>query len=206
MTREEMYAENRQAIEKLMTAKGGMVKTNELYELGLTHRRIQRLVDDGFLKRVRNGYYSLEAEEVSDDTVILRLFGEDSVLTMESALYAYGYIKTKPYEYQIAVDRNTSKSRFKMEYPFVHPYYTEPRFLELGVTTIDFGGGRMKIYDKERLICECLKYEEHCDREIIKQALRAYIAETGQDKLKLIAYAKERRVMDKVYNRIGVWL
>ena len=43
----------------------------------------------------------------------------DGLLCMESALYAYGYISRKPVGFHIAVDKNTSKSRFKMEYPKV---------------------------------------------------------------------------------------
>lgn len=64
----------------------------------------------------------------------------------------------------------------------------------------------MKIYDRERLICDCLKYEDHLDREDLKKALRAYLAEPSKDLSRLLSYAKERKVLSKVQNRIGVWL
>lgn len=64
----------------------------------------------------------------------------------------------------------------------------------------------MKIYDRERLICDCLKYEDRMDREDLKKALRAYLAEPTKDISKLLSYAKERKVLNKVQNRIGVWL
>ena len=156
--------------------------------------------------RVKNGYYSLQEQKLSEDEMVYRLFGEDGVLTMETALYIYGYLPTKPAEYQIAVDKNTSKSRFHLNYPFVHPYYSEPKVLTLGVTQIAFGGGMMKIYDRERLMCDCLKYEDRLDREDLKKALLAYIAEPSKDISRLLCYAKERKVLSKVQNRIGVWL
>lgn len=206
MTRQEKWEKDEAAIRELVAAHDGVVKTSELYTLGIDYRRIQNFVDWGMLVRIKNGYYSLQEQKLSEDEMIYRLFGEDGVLTMETALYLYGYLSKKPAEYQIAVDKNTSKSRFHLNYPFVHPYYSEPKVLSLGVTEIAFGGGRMKIYDRERLICDCLKYEDRCDREDLKKALLAYIAEPRKDISKLLSYARERKVLSKVQSRIGVWL
>ena len=206
MTREEKWKKDETAIRELVREHDGVVKTAELYTLGLDYRRIQSFVDWGVLIRVKNGYYSLQEQKLSEDEMIYRLFGADGVLTMESALYIYGYLPAKPAEDQIAVDKNTSKSRFHLNYPFVHPYYSEPKVLTLGVTQIPFGGGTMKIYDRERLICDCLKYEDRLDREDLKRALRGFLAEPSKDISKLLNYAKERKVLNKVQNRIGVWL
>lgn len=206
MTRQEKWEKDEAAICALIEENGGVVKTSQLYTLGIDYRRIQSFVDWGVLLRIKNGYYSLQDKKLSEDEMIFRLFGEDGVLTMESALYVYGYLPTKPYEYRIAVDKNTSKSRFHLNYPFVYPYYSEPKVLGLGVNEVDFGGGKMKIYDKERLMCDCLKYEDRMDREDLKKALFSYIGEPKKDISKLLAYAKERKVLNKVQNRIGAWL
>ena len=130
----------------------------------------------------------------------------DCVLNLENALYAYGYIKKKPYGWRLAVDKNTSKSRFKMDYPKIIPMYAEPETLELGVTEIQFSDVTVRIFEKERLICECLKYEDKMDRERFKEGLMAYIKDPKKDIAKLMYYAKERKVVKKVQNMIGVWL
>jgi predicted transcriptional regulator of viral defense system len=206
MTRQEKWDRDEAAIRELVKANGGVVKTSDLYTLNIDYRRISSFVDWGLLTHIKNGYYGLNEQQMSEDEIIWRLFGADGVLTMESALYLYGYLPAKPREYQIAVDKNTSKSRFRLNYPFVHPYYSEPKVLELGVAEISFGGGTMKIYDRERLICDCLKYEDRMDREDIKCALRAYLGEPKKDISKLLDYASKRKVLNKVQNRIGVWL
>lgn len=206
MTRQEKWEADEAAITDLVKAHDGVVKTSELYTLGIDYRRIQSYVDWGLLERIKNGYYTLRDQKVEEDEMILRLFGEDGILTMESALYVYGYLPNKPYEYQIAVDKNTSKSRFHLKYPFVHPYYSEPKVLSLGVREVEFGGGRMKIYDRDRLICDCLKYEDRMDREELKTALLAYIREPKKNISNLLIYARERKVINKVQNRIGAWL
>ena len=130
----------------------------------------------------------------------------DCVLNLENALYAYGYIKKKPYGWRLTVDENTSKSRFKMDYPKIIPMYAEPDTLELGVTEIQLSNVTVRIFEKERLICECLKYEDKMDRERFKEGLMAYIKDPKKDIAKLMYYAKERKVVKKVQNMIGVWL
>ncbi len=184
---------------------GGIVKKSTLNELGIDYRRILDFVEKGDLIRLKNGYYTIRISDFSEEELIAKLF-PDAVLNLESALYAYGYISSKPFGWRLAVDKNTSKSRFKMDYPKVIPMYAEPETLEIGVTEIDFGGAKMKIFDKERLICDCLKYEDKMEREFFKEGMMAYIKDPKKDIAKLMQYARERRVVKKVQNVIGVWL
>lgn len=184
---------------------GGIVKKSTLNELGIDYRRILDFVEKGDLIRLKNGYYTIRISDFSEEELIAKLF-PDAVLNLESALYAYGYISRKPFGWRLAIDKNTSKSRFKMDYPKVIPMYAEPETLEIGVTEIEFGGAKMKIFDRERLICDCLKYEDKMEREFFKEGVMAYIKDPKKDIAKLMQYAKERRVVKKVQNVIGVWL
>lgn len=104
------------------------------------------------------------------------------------------------------MDKNTSKSRFHMDYPKVIPYYTEPEALEMGATTMDIQGNSFAIYDRERVICDCLKYESKMDRETFRSAIQAYIRDESKDISLLMEYAKARKVVKKVQSMIGVWL
>ncbi len=205
LSRAEKKEQQLQSIYALIQEKGGIAKTSDLAALGVDYRRLQQFVEEGSLERVKSGYYSVAFKEKPEETMIPVLF-PDGVLCMESALYYYGYLKERPYVWQIAVDKNTSKSRFKMEYPIVQPYYSEAAVLELGVTSIELGGQQMKIYEKERVVCDCLKYEDKMDRENLKRGLLGFLIDEEKDIAKLMNYAKERRVVEKVRNRIGVWL
>lgn len=205
MTRGEKTEYLLSEIKRIMEENGGIAKTNQITALGVDYRRILAWVEDGTLERVKNGYYSMGYQERSEEELIRGLFS-DGVLCLDSALYYYHYIDQKPYAWHLAVDKNTSKSRFKMEYPVIVPYYTEPKALKLGVTEIPFTGGSMKIYTKERMLCDCLKYEEKLERDVFKRALLAYIADSSKDIAKLLQIARERKVLQKVQNVIGVWL
>ena len=110
-------------ITQLIEEQGGIVKKEQFTELGIDYRRILDFVQSGDLVRIKNGYYTDRIDRFTEEELVARLFG-DTRLCMESALYAYGYISQKPYGWHLAVDKNTSKSRFKMDYPKIIPYYT----------------------------------------------------------------------------------
>ena len=192
-------------IAEAMEKHNGIVKKEELTKLGIDYRRIDALVKEGKLSRVRNGYYTDRVDGFSEVELVAALF-PDAMLCMESALYAYGYLKEKPYGWTLAVDKNTSKSRFKMDYPRIIPFYTEPEALVLGASTIELQGCSFGIYDKERLICDCLKYESKMRHDDFKTAIQAYIADPDKDISVLMDYARERKVLKKVQSLIGVWL
>lgn len=40
---------------------------------------------------------------------------------------------------------------------------------------IDFGNAKMQIFDKDRLICECLKYEDKMERAVFQEGVLSYI-------------------------------
>ena len=192
-------------IKTFIRQKGGIIKKEQIKELGVDYRKILSYVEKGELIRVKNGYYAVTFDDFSEEELIAMLF-PDGVLCLESALFFYGYTSKKPYGWKIAVDKHTSKSRFKLDYPQVTPFYTEPEVLQLGVTTIKLGDKKMKIYERERLVCDCLKYEDKMDREIWKEGLLSYIQDPDKDVEKLMRYARERKVLKKVQTMIGVWL
>lgn len=194
-----------QLIEKVLNENNGIVKKEQLTKLGIDSKRIMTLVNDGTLVRIKNGYYTDRIDRFSEEELVAALF-PDGLLCMESALYAYGYINEKPFAWSIAIDKNTSKSRFKMDFPKILPYYTEPEVLQIGASTISLNGISFGIYDKERMICDCLKYESKMEREDFKAAIQGYIKDEDKDISLLMEYARERKVIKKVQGLIGVWL
>ncbi len=183
----------------------GMIRTKDILGGGVSYKQILSMVEDGTIRRVKNGYYTTAEDSFSEEEVIVSLFG-DGVLTMQSALFYHGYLKEKPTSWHIAISKNTSKSRFKDAAFSLVPYYTEERVLPIGAEEFALADGKMKIYGIDRLICDVLKYEEKLERDDYKTAIRAYIADDGKDVARLLSYAKERKVLSKVQNVIGVWL
>ncbi|MBQ1681135.1 MAG: type IV toxin-antitoxin system AbiEi family antitoxin domain-containing protein [Agathobacter sp.] len=203
--RDEKADEILQTLKEQINLHDGILKREHLKALGIDYRRVLDFVETNDLVRIRNGYYTDTLDRFQEESLIHALF-PDAVLCMESALFVHGYIKERPFAWNLAVDKNTSKSRFVLDYPKVIPYYTEEQSLLIGQTEIQYEGIDFKIYDKERVICDCLKYEAKMDRAIYREALLSYINDENKNIANLMAYARERKVVKKVQNIIGVWL
>ena len=104
------------------------------------------------------------------------------------------------------MSKDSNKTRFHIDYPFVKPYFVEPGLLELGLTDGEIDGISVRIVDKERAICDCLRYRNKMDREIFNKAVQSYIADPEKNIPNLMAYAKPLRVLKPVQDILGVWL
>lgn len=194
------------ALETYVAATKPIIRTVELNNIGLLSREIAELVNMGKLERIKQGYYRLaEIENDSDAKLISELY-PDGVICMTTALFYYGYSDRTPLTWDIAVDRNTSKARFNIDYPYVKPYYIDKAHLEYGITEAVYEDYILKIFDRDRLICECIKHENKMDREIYNKAIQAYINDSKKNITNLLDYAKRRNIHKKVRERIGVWL
>ena len=186
---------------------GTLIRTMDLHQYGLFSREIVALIENGKLERVKQGLYRLpmQAERDSEEKLISQLY-PDGVLTLMSALYYYGYIDRLPLAWDIAVSRNTSKSRFNIDYPYVQPHYMEDAHLQYGVSTAVYSDCVLSIFDRDRLICECIKHENKMERETFNKAIISYINDSQKNITNLLDYAKRRNIHKKVRTRMEVWL
>lgn len=184
-----------------------LIRTSELNGLSIYSKEISELVESGYIERVKQGYYRIveHTEDHSEAKLISQLY-PDGIICMVSALFYYGYSDRTPINWDIAIDRNVSKARFNIDYPYVKPYYIDKAHLEYGVTEGQYEDCVLKIFDRDRLICECIKHEKKMDREIYNKAIINYINDPGKNVTNLLDYAKKRNIHKKVRERIGVWL
>lgn len=193
-------------LEAYVAAVNPIIRTVDLNNIGLRSREIAELVDAGKLERIKQGYYQLTDTENDNDAKLISELYSDGVICMTTALFYYGYSDRTPLTWDIAVDRNTSKARFNIDYPYVKPYYMDKAHLEYGITEAVYENYILKIFDRDRLICECIKHENKIDREIYNKAVQAYINDSKKNITNLLDYAKRRNIHKKVRERIGVWL
>ena len=185
---------------------GGMMRTTQLAEEKVFYPQREKLIADGYVEKVRRGYYQwVNPEDFSEAGTVIRLF-PDAILCMDTALRYYGYSDRTPGDWHLAVSKDSGKSRFNIDYPFVKPYYVEPTVLELGLTTGNIDGHEIRIYDKDRVICDCLRYRNKMDKEIFNKAIQKYIADPEKSIPKLLEYAEPLRVKKIAKDLIGVWL
>lgn len=197
---------DKKELEKAFASNNGVLKTSQLTALKIDSRGIKRLIANGAIEKIKTGYYRFPSDDDTGEAAIVARIYPDGVLWLNTALFYYGYSDRTPMQWDIIISKNASRSRFEIDYPYINPFFVPLERLSYGVTTITIEGCTMKILDRDRLICECLKYEADMDKETFNKAIQAYLADPKKNIKNLLAYAKRRRAIKRVHDVIGVWL
>jgi len=184
---------------------GGILKTSELNSLGLSSRQIKRFVDCGIITRIKRGYYEFHEGVIHEEVIISKLFPK-AVIFLESSLMYYEYTDRIPTAWQIAVDKNSNKNKYDINYPLIETFYLEPKFLELGVDEIYIDNVKIRIYDRDRTICDILRYEKKLEKEVFNNAVQRYIKDPKKNLRNLFEYAEILNIKNKTQTYIGVWI
>ena len=124
----------------------------------------------------------------------------DAVLCMETALFYYRYSDRNPAEWNIAIDKNTSRKRTNIDYPFIKAYRVEPELLSIGKTKGEIDFQEVHIYDRDRTICDVLMNMNKIDKEIFNKAIQGYVKD--QKKIFRILCSTQRLCGCKSVSRI----
>lgn len=184
---------------------GGILSTAQLNKQGLSSRQIRRLVENKSIIRIKRGFYELPNIVYPEEITIARLFPK-AVIFLESALVQYGYTDRMPSAWQIAVDKNSEKSIYNIKYPAIKVYYLKAELLEIGLDKISVEGINIKIFNRDRTICDILRYENKLEKEVFNSSIQRYIEDPKKNIVKLIEYAEKLNIKNKMQRLIGVWL
>lgn len=190
---------------KVFEDNGGILRTYQLNELGFYSRQINKLIENGHIVRIKRGFYELTSNIYPEEVIIARLF-PNAVIFLESALMIYGYTDRIPLSWQIAVDRNSEKNQYKIEYPLIDVFYMEPKLLDVGVDINQIENVDVKVFNRDRTICDVLRHENKIEREVFSSAIQRYVKDPKKNIKRLLEYSEVLNLKNKVQTYIGVWL
>lgn len=184
---------------EILVQNNGIAKASNFVDGGITPHKIAKLCGEGYLEKVKFGYYQLRGDlDISEEHLLARLLPE-GIVCLESALFHYGYSDFTPRAWSIAVPREIARKKTKFNNLPIKVYYVKENIYEIGKTIGDFNGVKLSVYDRERTICDCFKYRKRLDNEAFNKALKAYVLDEKKDLNKLSEYAKELRVYNKLF-------
>ncbi len=194
------------AVRKIFSEHDYIMTTAQLDSYRIYYADIQQLLNEGYIEKIKRGYYHwAETYGEQEVKIINRLF-PDAVLCMETALFFYQYSDRNPAEWNITIDKNVSRSRTNIDYPFVKAYRVEPDLVPLGETKGSINFVDVRIYDRDRTICDVLRNMNKMDKEIFNKAIQGYVKDQKKNIPNLMEYAKVLRLQKRVKDLIGVWL
>ncbi len=193
-------------VKGIITSNGGIAKTADFVAEGLSNYDVAGLCKEGYIERVRHGYYSLADHDAVTEEQLLASLLPESILCVESALFYYGYSDFTPRQWSIAVPRTFSRTRLKIDSLSLKVYFIQPAQFKIGETRGNFNGVQLAVYDRERTMCDCFKYRSKLDSEMFNKALNAYAADKNKNLRNLSKYAKEMKVYKNLMNVMEVLL
>ncbi len=191
---------------KIFDKYNGVIKLVDFTSEGFHNTILNKLIAEGYIEKIKTGYYEwVDSEFISDAVVIRKLFPE-AVVCMESALYLYGYTERIPLAWQLAVSKNNNKSKYRISYPPMHFYFIIDAYMNLGKTEVMFEGHLMTVFNRERTVCDIMRYEKKMDKEVFNYAVKAYVRDPKNDISRLMDYAEKMNIKRKVSAIIGMWM
>lgn len=185
---------------------GGIAKTSDFSANGINKYEVAAFCKEGVIERIRRGFYQLpQGKSITEERLIQELLPQ-GIISVESALFHYGYSDFSPREWSIAVPRSASRAVKNIDEFPMKAYYIQKEFLLIGKTIDDFNGVLLPVYDRERTICDCFKYRTKLDNEIFNKAVNVYAADKKKNLANLSKYAKKMKLYTKVMNIMEVLL
>ena len=182
------------------------MRTCELTREGISYQVLQNLIEQGRVEKIKYGYYQWQDEKAfTEVSVITALFPKAIICDMSAAMY-YGYTDRVPGVWHIAVDNKSARNKFKLDFPIIKPHFSETSRLNIGVSDGNIDGITVKIYDRERVVCDCLRHVNTMDGEVFNIVIQRYIGDKKKDAAKLMMYASKLGVEKKARRVIGIWL
>jgi hypothetical protein len=78
---------------------------------------------------------------------------------------------------------------------------------DMGITTMPSPSGNpLRVYDKERTLCDIVKGNNSFDIQLVNQAMKTYASSNDKDMAKLFAYSERLRVKPKILRYMEVLL
>lgn len=193
-------------IEQLFKRHGWVMRRSELTQAGVHACTLHRFMEEGQIIKPRTGYYQWMTENGPNEPALLIQLAPKGILTMDSALYVYGYTDRVPRRWHLALPQNANRTKYRHAYPPIQPYFLTRESLQLGVAHTKLQGQRMRVFDRERTLCECIARRKRMDREIFVKAVRNYCTDPKRDIAKLSEYANLLGIQEPTNDIVGLWL
>lgn len=185
------------SIKKLVRA-DGFLYTKDVVGAGIRKEKLKYFLDGGDLIREARGIYAI-ADDMGDEFALLQARCRKGVFSYGTALYFHGMSDRSPHVISMTVPRMYNVYYLQKDMPTVRFHRTKAEWWEIGITEIQSPqGGRIRVYDKERCICDMIKDKKNTDPQVFSQAVKEYFASPKRDCIRLMEYGTRLGIGEKI--------
>ena len=181
-------------IHKVFKKHKGFARTKDILAAGIHTRNIKRVREKEQVVQVKRGLYRLADIPLISNLGFIDLARAipGGVICLLSALSYYELTTFNPSVIAMAICRGSRKP--KINYPPVEFYHFSKKQFEAGINKIKVKGHEIRIYNREKTICDCFRYRNKLGLDIAKEGLSEYLKRKDRDLEKLLEYAEICRI------------
>ncbi|NBC05367.1 MAG: Abortive infection protein AbiEi [Bacteroidetes bacterium] len=153
--------------------KGGYARQTELREHGFQSRDITKLFQESVLEKVQPGLYKLAESDISSGFVDVSKAIPNGVIALASALEYYELTTFNPSKVHLAIPNDAKPP--KVHFPPVEIYYFRETQYSTGIQEITIQGHQVKMYNKEKIVCDMFRYRNKLGEDLAFEGLRNYL-------------------------------
>lgn len=156
-----------------------------------TYYKLLESVRNGDMVRIKRGVYAT-TEQLANTMVDVEAIVPGGVLCLFSAWNVHGLTTSLPQAYHIAVRRGRKVTL--PVFPKVELHHITDTMFDIGVEDQIVCGYRVSIYNKERCVCDAVKYRNKVGMDVCAEVVNSYLALPGRNLSLLFDYADKLRV------------
>lgn len=180
--------------------------TAELKDLGYSYYKINKLEEDGLLRRInRSTYENLSFRGDDNDFFYAEAYVPEGVICLMSAARYYELTNFLPDVVNVAIDRKKKVTTLP-EWPEIKVYYFDPSRMDIGVIEVHDGDNTFHIFDIEKTVVDIIYYRNKVGIEETSEVLKNYLKRQDRQIDRLYAYAKRLRCEKTVRTYLEVLL
>lgn len=174
-------------VTEYLKAHDGVIRTTYFQQAGFHNTYLSELNEEGRLVRLKAGLYiAVETQTVSGFYEI-QLALPAAVICLASALTHYELTTYEPPAVHVAIPRDDRT--LPPEFPPIQKFSFGKKRYNLGITLEQIEGHEIQMYDREKTICDAIRYRSFLGQEVINEAVRNYLREQGSNVDRLIEYS-----------------
>jgi len=189
-------------INDLLGSNNGFLIVQQAKACGISSKFLSQLVVENIIEKVAYGLY-LGAEYWPDPFYIAQYRCPKLVFSHLTALFLHGLSNRDPLVYMATIPTGGNSRLLKnADFRF---YYNNEKIINMGLEKIKSPwGNEIKAFDVERTLCDCIKYIDQLDRDLVLTGLKLYLKSEQKNSIKLMEYAKQLKIHDKIHQYLEV--
>ena len=185
---------NFKSVIKILQKNNGVMKSSQLFKLGVQPRILYAMRDNGLVVQEGRGLYRLADEQVwSDpDLAVVSLLIPKGVICLISALYFHQITTQIPHEVYVALPKDSEKPRIK--YPPTRFFWISPVPFKAGIEKHKVDNVDIRVYSVAKTIADCFKFRNSIGMDVALEALQEGLRQKKATPHEIQRFARVDRV------------